>query len=288
MNAYLHLFHINKGSALESYPFWGNKNICDILLKYRFEEHSASHAGSCFKQGCECRFLFPFMSCSHTYIHEDRGDNNNNSIMRHCLDKNVNILYPFMVIFKRPIGCQFINSHNTAISEVFNFNTNIQIGDSLQVFYSTLYTSKSTQDKDSEKQLRIGLAVIKRMKCLIEETQLNEYNQITTEPSFAEGLCRVSSGLNAATTRNAVSSPLAHLIICNEVSRFVCSHEFSILLVTQMEAVLEGQATMVGIRTSKIPGAGVNCWPDSLADNCIHRPIKSEFKDICLYQMTIK
>jgi hypothetical protein len=121
-----------------------------------------------------------------------------------------------MVITKRPMGCQFINSHNTAISEVFNFNTNIQIGDSSQVFYSTLYTSKSTQDEDNEKQLRIGRAVIKRMKRLIEETQMNEYNQITTEPSFAEGVFMVLSGLNAATTRNVVSSPLAHLIICNE------------------------------------------------------------------------
>jgi hypothetical protein len=62
--------------------------------------------------------------------------------------------------------------------------------------------------------------------------------------------------------------------------------ELSILLVTQMEAVLEGQTTMVRIRTSKVPGADVNCWPDSLADNYIHRPIKSEFKDICFYQMT--
>jgi hypothetical protein len=84
-----------------------------------------------------------------------------------------------------------------------------------QVFYSTIYTSKSTQDKDSEKQLRIGCEVIKRMKRLIKETQTNECNQITTDPSYVEGLCRVLSGLNAATTRNVVSSPLAHLIICN-------------------------------------------------------------------------
>jgi hypothetical protein len=54
------------------------------------------------------------------------------------------------------MGCQFINAHNKTISKVFNFNTNIQIGDASQVFYSTLYTSKSTQDKDSKKQIRIG------------------------------------------------------------------------------------------------------------------------------------
>ena len=288
MAAYLHSYHMKEGCAIESDPFWGNKNIRDILLKYRFEEHSASHAGSCFKKKCECRFLFPFMSCPHTYIHEDRGDNNENSTTRHCLDGTINNVYPFMVIPKRPMGCQFINAHNTAISEVFNFNTNIQIGDSSQVFYSTLYTSKSTQDEDSEKQLRVGRAVIKRMKRLLEENQMNESNQITTEPSFVEGLCRVLSGLNAATTRNVVSTPLAHLIICNGGSRFICSDEFTNLLVTQMEAVLEGQATMVRIRTSKIPGADVNCWPDSLADDYIHRPTNSKFEDICFYEMTSK
>jgi hypothetical protein len=31
---------------------------------------------------------------------------------------------------------------------------------------------------------------------------------------------------------------------------------------------------MVRIRTSKVPGADVNCWPDSLADDYIHRPIR--------------
>jgi hypothetical protein len=80
-------------------------------------------------------------------------------------------VYPFMVIPKRPMGCQFINAHNKPISEVFNFNTYIQIGDVLQVFYCTLSTSKSTQDEDSNKQLHIGCAVIKRIKCLLDENQ---------------------------------------------------------------------------------------------------------------------
>jgi hypothetical protein len=67
-----------------------------------------------------------------------------------------------MVTPKRRMHCQFINAHNKTISEVFNFNTNIQIGDALQVFYSTLYTSKTTQDEDSKKQLHIGCVVIKK------------------------------------------------------------------------------------------------------------------------------
>ncbi len=122
------------------------------------------------------------------------------------------------------MGCLFINAHNKPISEVFNFNTNIQIGDALQVFYSTLYTSKSTQDVDSEKQLRMGHAVIKRIKLLLDQNQTNGCDQTTSEPSFGEGLSRVS-GLNAATTRNVISSTMARLISCNNGSQFVFSHK---------------------------------------------------------------
>jgi hypothetical protein len=53
-----------------------------------------------------------------------------------------------------------------------------------------------------------------------------------------------------------------------------------------MEATLEGQDINVCIRTSKVPGGELKCWPDSLADDYIHRPIQKEFKDICFYDMT--
>jgi hypothetical protein len=139
-----------------------------------------------------------------------------------------------MVIPKRPMGCQFINAHNKPISEVFNFNINIQIGDASQVFYSTLYTSKSTQDEDSKKQLHIGHAVMKRIKHLLDENQTNSCDQTTSEPSFEEGLSGILLGLNAATTRNVITSTMAHLISCNNESWFVFSHKFSDLLVGQM------------------------------------------------------
>ena len=48
--AYIYSYHTNGGCALESDPFWGNNNVCDILLKYRFEDHTASHRASCFKK----------------------------------------------------------------------------------------------------------------------------------------------------------------------------------------------------------------------------------------------
>jgi hypothetical protein len=61
------------------------------------------------------------------------------------------------------------NPHNSAILNVFNCSTNIQIGNVSQVFYSTLYTSKSTQEEDSEKQLQIERAVKKRIQRLLND-----------------------------------------------------------------------------------------------------------------------
>ena len=158
-----------------------------------------------------------------------------------------------------------------------NFNTNIQIGDASQVFYSTLYTSKSTQDEDSKKQIRIGHSVIKRIKQLLNDNHEGK-------PSFGEGLSRVLSGLNAATTRNVISATMAHLIPCNDGSRFVFSHTFSDLLVVQMEATLEGQDINVRIRSNKLKNKIIT-WPDSLADDYIHRPIDYELDQICFYDM---
>ena len=98
-------------------------------------------------------------------------------------------------------------------------------------------------------------------------------DQASSEPSFGEGLSRVLLGLNAATTRNVISSTMAHLISCNNESRFVISHKFSDLLGRQMEATLEGQDINVRIRTNKVPGDELKCWPDSLADDYIHRSL---------------
>ncbi len=84
-------------------------------------------------------------------------------------------------------------------------------------FLHHIYTSKSTQEEDSKRQLRIGRAFIKRIKwvlheknqhsstsnCYNEEPSTNAITQARMEPRFGEGLSRVLSGLNAATTRNA-------------------------------------------------------------------------------------
>jgi hypothetical protein len=197
------------------------------------------------------------MSTTSTYIHEDKCDTTENEILWYSLDGSTREKCPFIVLPKRPMGCQYINPHNLPILNVFNFNTNIHIRDVSQVFYSTLYTSKLAPEEHSEKQLRIGRAVIKRIKKLIDETSSRESsndgcNQAMLEPSFPEGLGRVLSGLNAATTRNVTSATMAHLIPSNRGSRFVFLHDFSDLLVGQMETTLEGQDVNIPIRTSKL------------------------------------
>ena len=58
------------------------------------------------QKGCECRCLHPFMSTPSTYIHEDRGDNNMNKTCWFCLDWTIKSVYLFMVLLKRPMGCQ--------------------------------------------------------------------------------------------------------------------------------------------------------------------------------------
>jgi hypothetical protein len=282
--AYTFTYHMENSCALEKRSTY--KHIRELLLNYRFEEHSACQKASCFKKRCECRFLFPFMSTTSTYIHEDNGDKNENEILQYSLNGSTREICPFIVLPKRPMGCQYINPHNS-----FNFNTNIQIGDVSQVFYSTLYTSKSTQEEDSEKQLRIGCAIIKKIKSLLDETSSrksfnNWCNQAMLEPSFREGLCRVQSGLNAATTRNVISATMAHLIPSNGGSCFVFSHDFSDLLVRQMEATCEGQDVSVRIMTGKPTDWQIKSWQDSLADDYTHHSEHQDFEHMSFYEMT--
>ncbi len=62
---------------------------------------------------------------------------------------------------------------------------------------------------------------------------------------------------------------MAHLIPSNGGLRFVFSHDFSDLLVSQMEATLEGQDINVHIRSNKLPDLQFKSWADSLDDEYI-------------------
>ncbi len=148
MAAYTFIYHMEQyGCALENDPFWGYINVHELLLKYKLEECSASHSMSCFKNGCACRFLFHLCQLTvHTFMRIEVRRMKKNIVVftRWIMKEDLSLYCSAKQTHGLPVheSTQFINL------EVFDFNTNIRIGDVSQVFYSTLYTSKSTQEED--------------------------------------------------------------------------------------------------------------------------------------------
>ena len=196
--------------------FWGNKDVRDVLLRLRFDEHGWNHRASCFKKGCDCRFFLPTPSIPETDIYPDPGKNGENVIKWYRLKEGDTFeVPPWMVCKKRPMGCQYLNTHSKSISDVFNCNTNIQIGDRSQVFYSTLYCGKSTQKEDAERQQRISDSINRRLLRIEGEVSDGTRTEEEVQNGFVEGLCRTLSGMNAATSRNVISATMQHLIVSN-------------------------------------------------------------------------
>jgi hypothetical protein len=103
--------------------------------------------------------------CSKTYIHKDKGFKDENKIAWHDLHLNGTYrkMAPWMVIPKQRMGCQYVNVHNPTLSEIFNCNANVQVGDPFHMYYITLYNLKSTQEEDSEQSKRVAQTITKRL-----------------------------------------------------------------------------------------------------------------------------
>ena len=107
------------------------------------------------------------------------------------------------------MGCQFINLHNNALTEILNCNTHIQIGDPSQVYYATFCNCKSTQAEDSEPQQRVGHEITKR-PLRIEDEIIVAREPVSFQNNFVEqGMCWMLGGMDAATSRNVISSTMA-------------------------------------------------------------------------------
>ena len=278
--AYRHSYDMEGGCVEEQDPFWGDKNVRDVLLRQRFDEHEYFHRVSCFKKGLDCRFFLPQMSCQETCIYP-----NEDSIVTWFRLKGDDLEVPsWMLMTRRPMGCQYLNTHNKSISEVINCNTNIQIGDRSQVFYSTMYCGKNTQKEDAERQQRIMDASNRRLFRIQGEIIDGKRKPEEIQDGFVEGLCRLLSGLNAATTRNVISATMQHLLICNGGSRFQFSHGFGVLLIGQLEASLEKWPIDVRLRSNIVKGEKV-VWPDNSSDDYLHRPRDATFEGMCSYEM---
>ena len=90
--------------------------------------------------------------------------------------------------------------------------------------------------------------------------------------------------MNAATSRDVVYSTMAHLLICNDGTRFVYSHGFGNLLIGQLEATLKDEPIDVRMRKNVFRKKEV-LWPDSSSDDYIYRPNHPQIDNLCSYQM---
>lgn len=97
---------------------------------------------------------------------------------------------PWMILTKQPIGYQYVNTHNPAISDVLNCNTNVQVGNGSHAFYSTCYLSRSTQAEDRERQTCMNSVII-RLLLKHEKQALLENNEgeSKNDNAFVGGLC---------------------------------------------------------------------------------------------------
>eukprot|EP00986_Skeletonema_menzelii_P019921 scaffold29575_cov320-Skeletonema_menzelii.AAC.1 len=160
------------------------------------------------------------------------------------------------------------------------------------LFYATAYAFKDTQKEDSERFIRIGTQVIRRllrMRRIAEMNAAQENREVEEQvPDFGEGLSRILSCMNANMTKAICSSTMAHLLILNkDGQRFEYSHDFSNILVSQMEDVLEGGEGSFRIRTnfSKTTGETVR-WADSSVDDYIYR--SEILEEMSLYEYNAK
>ena len=99
----------------------------------------------------------------NTGVVSDKGPNGEHIVDWYHLNGEILGVAPWMLELKIPMGCQFINTHNVVVSEVFNCNTNVTIGGPDTVYYATVYGSKHNQADDAEQQQAISNSANKRL-----------------------------------------------------------------------------------------------------------------------------
>ena len=85
------------------------------------------------------------------------------TIERHTIDGNVSVDNRFIIELEHPQGCQFMNTHSIPISNTLNCNTDVQVGDSGQTFYETLYHTRNTRKEDNEPIYLVAKQVTRRL-----------------------------------------------------------------------------------------------------------------------------
>jgi hypothetical protein len=280
-----------------SSSYYDTTQVREILMRRRFDEHDFRHRPGCFKKGNECRFHLAKQSCKETTLHvEDVAQHESNVVVWHHLLNESNSdkvqTTPYLVETKRYMGSQFINTHSVDVSNVFACNTNVQMGEPCHLFYASAYAFKDTQKEDTERFIRIGTQVIKRLIRMrliaIENARLENREPDERVPDFGEGLSMILSGMVANLSKAICSSTMAWLLINSEDGqRFQYSHQFTNVLVNQMEDVLDGKDGHFRIRKNHSKSQNdIVLWPDSSVDDYIYR--HNDLDEMSLYEFNAK
>ena len=156
---------------------------------------------------------------------------------------------------KRGQGDQFLNTHSVPTRDVLACNTNIQLGSMNHMFYTTCYSSKSTQDEDTKAFQNVSNALIRRINRNIvmrkaqtcDEPNLVDDETCKQDPDFVEGLSMLLCGILAHLNANVVAAPMAHTIVVLD-SRFMFSHKFGNLLLSQMEDYIDNTTNIISFQ----------------------------------------
>ena len=142
------------------------------------------------------------------------------------------------------------------------------------LFYQTLYQSKVTVKDDCEPRdlvLRnVSRRILRAQDAAREREAAGEESQQSND--WLEGLSRMLSGINAASSRTVVSAPMANSLVMKHEERFTFSHDFTELLFEQSEAKLHGEdVTFICRKCTNSKGKEVQ-WSDVSANDYLYRP----------------
>ena len=144
------------------------------INKFNFQQHAWEHHWSCFKKGNECRFELPQPSTNSCIIFGEEKikwfDINQHTPNR------LKYIRAFDIIHKREIGDEYLNVHLKAFSQLLAQNNNIQFGDMVCLYNSTLYTSKTNQKDDNKEFKYVCDAITCRLKRISENISNDDDN----------------------------------------------------------------------------------------------------------------
>ena len=123
--------------------FFGNKSIHNSIVHIVVDIHDWKHHQTCFKKGLECPYFLPTPVVQRTKLYYQEKPGKVRDITWHCLVECDTMQIPvWSVETKWPMGCQYANTFCKSVAEIFNCDTNIQIGNCSQKFIAHFTVKK--------------------------------------------------------------------------------------------------------------------------------------------------